>query len=127
MNAREKKIKILIVDDEENIREILSYLLSKRGFITETAKSGKEALDKILQDKPDIITLDIEMPEMDGLETCRRLKENPDTSDIPIIFLSGQEYTNQIIPNMSTSDIEYVKKPCDMEYLIKLINGLVKL
>ncbi len=125
MRRNNKGTKVLIVDDKANIREILSYIFKKRGFIVEGAVSGKEALQKIAQDKPDIIILDVIMPEMDGLETCKRLRENPDTQNIPIIFLSAQRHIAGVIQSIPGAAIEYIQKPCDVEYLLKRINSLI--
>ena len=125
MSGQKKATKILIVDDEECIRECISYGLKKRGFITETAGNGKEALEKVRQNKPDIIILDITMPILDGLETCKQLKKNPDGQNIPIIFLSAQERIDIIIQGMPGAIIKYIKKPFDLEYLLAQINTLI--
>jgi len=123
MNTQNKKIKILIADDENCTRDCIVYLLQKRGFISEGASNGKEALEKVKQDKPDIIILDIIMPVLDGLEVCKQLKENPDTQDIPIILLSSYE-PGQIIQGMPGAKIKYIEKPCGLEYLLAEINNL---
>lgn len=128
MGAKKKGVKVLIVDDEEGIREVIGYILEKRGFIAEDAGNGKKALEKVAQEKPDIIILDIAMPEMDGLQTCKRLRENPDTQDIPIIFLSSQ--SRPIRPTALAREalgapIEYISKPCDIEHLLRRIDSLV--
>ncbi|MFH1678553.1 MAG: response regulator [Candidatus Omnitrophota bacterium] len=126
MGVQNKGKKVLIVDDQENIREVISYVLEERGFIAEDAENGKEALKKVAQDKPDIIILDVAMPEMDGIQACRLLRENPDTRDIPIIFLSAQQRrVFEFISGMQGASIEYIDKPCDMEYLIRRINYLL--
>lgn len=121
---KKKGIKILVADDEKSIREVMSYMFEERGFITRSARNGKEALEKAIQEKPDIIILDIMMPEMDGLEAYRQLKENPDTQGIPIIFLSAQRRIEQIIHHESKAHVEYIEKPCDIEYLVKRIKSL---
>ncbi len=125
MERQKRGIKVLIVDDEEHIREFVSYLLGEKGFITENADNGKEALKKVAQDKPDIIILDVTMPLMNGLEVCARLKEDPSTQDIPIIFLSAQERIGRIIQGMPGATIKYIEKPYDLEYLLAQINELI--
>ena len=65
------------------------------------------------------------MPEMDGIQTCKQLRENPDSQDIPIIFLSTQEYIAETIQDIPGATIEYIEKPCDVEYLFERINSLV--
>ncbi|RKY47321.1 MAG: two-component system response regulator [Candidatus Neomarinimicrobiota bacterium] len=83
-------MKILVVDDEENIRKLVHYNLILDGYDVIMAVDGKEGLEKAIQEKPDLILLDIMMPEMDGLEVCSRLKKNPETRDIPIFMLSAK-------------------------------------
>jgi DNA-binding response OmpR family regulator len=124
MNGGEKSVKILVVDDEGIIRELMTYVLKKKGFITETARDGKEALDKIALDRPDIVILDIVMPGMDGLEVYKRLRKNPDTEHIPIIFLSAEEPIKHAIAAREKTITEYIEKPCDIEYLLKRIKIL---
>lgn len=123
MNSEKKKIKILVVDDENCIKDCIVHLLQRKGFISEGASNGKEALEKVRRDKPDIIILDIAMPVLDGLETCKQLKKNPDTQDIPIILLSSHE-PGQIIQGMPGAAIKYIEKPCGLEYLLTQINKL---
>ena len=124
MNGGEKSVKILVVDDEGIIRELMTYVLKKQGFITETARDGKEALDKIALDRPDIVILDIVMPGMNGLEVYKRIRENPDTEHIPIIFLSAEEPIKHAIAAREKTITEYIEKPCDIEYLLKRIKIL---
>ena len=103
--------KILIVDDEADILEFVSYNLNKEGFNVKTAKSGKKAL-KILNDWiPELIILDIMMPEMDGIELCQNIREQPDLDQTLIIFLTarGESYT-QITALDSGAD-DYSTKP----------------
>ncbi len=127
MRAKKKGAKILIVDDAKIIREIVGYVLEERGFVCEDAGNGKEALLKVNREKPNIIILDIAMPEMDGFQTCKRLRGNPDTQDIPIIFLSAQKPSAEVVENMPGAAIRYIEKPCDAECLLKQIHSLLLL
>ena len=125
MSKKNKCARVLIVDDEEIIREIISYAIKENGFIAEGASNGEEALKKVAQERPDIIILDVAMPQMGGFEVCERLRKNPDTRDIPIIFFSAQRGIEEIIQDMPGAPIEYIEKPGDIEYLLKQINSLV--
>lgn len=125
MRKKNKATKILIVDDEDNVREVISYVLEEKGFITDEAKDGKDALKKISRIKPDAIILDIGMPGMDGLQACRRLRENPRTQNIPIIFLSAQECAAEFIRDMPGAAIEYIEKPFDLAHLLKRIDHIL--
>lgn len=83
--------KILIVDDELDIRELLKKRLEQNKFSATAAANGLEALNICKAEKPDLILLDIAMPEMDGYETCEKLKADKDTRDIPILFLTAKD------------------------------------
>ena len=84
----EKIFKILVVDDEPDILEFLSYNLEKEGFLVETAENGKQALEKAKKNQPDIVLLDVMMPEMDGIEACRTMREMPQFEHTIIAFLT---------------------------------------
>ncbi|MEK6755236.1 MAG: response regulator, partial [Bacteroidota bacterium] len=81
---------ILVVDDEKDILELLRYNLEKEGYRVLTAQDGKEAL-KLVKQSPELVVLDIMMPELDGWEVCKSLRRNPATSRIPIIFLTARD------------------------------------
>ena len=126
MIKENKQIRILIVDDDKDIRELLSHLLQKRGFITEEAKNGKEGLEKISTLKPDIIILDVVMPQMDGFQTCQFLKRDPATQSIPIIFLSSQKEPDNFNGAFPGAAIEYLEKsPYNFGHLLAKINNLI--
>ena len=81
--------KVLIVDDNELIRRLASTLLTKKNYEVATATNGRHAIEQIRSFNPDVILLDVMMPEMDGFECCRRLKSNDSTMDIPVIMVSS--------------------------------------
>ncbi|MBF0303734.1 MAG: response regulator, partial [Desulfamplus sp.] len=88
--SNQSQNRILIVDDNPtNLKVLFEYLSGEKGYKIFIAKNGREALERTANAKPDIILLDIMMPEIDGYETCRRLKEQKETEDIPIIFLTA--------------------------------------
>ena len=77
-------MQVLVVDDEVSIRELLSFNLKKNAYDVLEAADGRQALKMVQEEKPDLLLLDLMLPEMDGLEVCRRLKQHPATADIPV-------------------------------------------
>jgi len=117
---------ILLVDDEKDILEFLSYNLKKEGFAVFTAKSGKEALDKAIKIKPHLIVLDVMMPEMDGIETCMELRKQKQTQDAVIIFLTarGEDYSQ--IAGLDAGADDYISKPVKPKVFLSKINSLLR-
>jgi class 3 adenylate cyclase/CheY-like chemotaxis protein len=103
--------RILIVDDTPANIRVLSSALKQEGYQISVATSGLQALAEVQRLHPDVILLDVMMPEMDGFETCRRLKESHLTSDIPIIFLTARTETTDIVHGFEAGAVDYVAKP----------------
>lgn len=114
-------MKILVVDDEENIRKLVNYNLVLDGFEVIMAIDGKEGLEKAINEKPDLILLDIMMPEIDGLEVCSRLKKNPETRDIPIFMLSAKGQMKDLEDAFDVGADNYITKPFDVDKLSEII------
>ena len=117
--------KILVVDDEEHIVMILKDSLEFSGFQVVTAYNGLEALERVDQDKPDLIILDIGMPKLDGWEVCRRLKADEKSKHIPIIILTAYAQTSDQRKGSQLGADRFVTKPCDLTYLVEEINTLL--
>ena len=118
--------KILVTDDEENIVELLRMNLKAAGFLPICAYSGMEALDKARRMRPDLILLDIMMPGMDGLETCRKLRENPQLKKVPIIFLSARSEEADKVIGLGVGADDYITKPFGIRELIARINAVLR-
>lgn len=103
--------KILVVDDENNIQELLRYTFEREGYIVLTAPGGREAYNTACAQKPDLIILDIMLPEMDGYEVCRMLKSNRETAGIPIIMLSARREEMDKVVGLELGAEDYVTKP----------------
>lgn len=117
--------KILVVDDSTANLELVTTLLSSVGYTVSTAISGERAINRLRTYKPDLILLDIQMPGMDGFETCRELKNNPDTAPIPVIFLTALSDVGAIVRGFSLGGIDYINKPFqELELLIRVKNHL---
>jgi two-component system OmpR family response regulator len=100
--------KILIVDDDPHIRQVLSFALAKAGMETSEAGDGEAALSAVSARKPDLVVLDINMPAMDGLEVCRRLRA---AGDLPILFLSSRDDEVDRVVGLELGGDDYVVKP----------------
>jgi two-component system alkaline phosphatase synthesis response regulator PhoP len=117
---------ILVVDDEQDILDLLSYTLEKEGFHVRTASTGLKALKEVEKHVPDLILLDVMMPEMDGVETCRLLRENPKYADIIIAFLSarGEDYSQ--IAGFEAGADDYITKPIKPRVLVTRVQALLR-
>jgi len=116
---------ILVVDDEEYIREMLNLMLQLNGFQVEEAEDGKDALRILQSTKPDIIILDVMMPKMDGISLCKALRNTPETAKLPIIMLSGKTQMNAEKAGLEAGANLYMFKPMKIMELIANIRLLL--
>ena len=119
------KGKILVVDDEIYIVHILDFSLGIEGYEVMTALDGEQALAKVAQDRPDLIVLDIMMPKLDGYETCKALKQNPATHDIPVILLSAKGRNVDQKVGFEVGADDYITKPFSPRKLVERINAIL--
>ena len=119
-------IKILVVDDDPDIIEILRYNLSLAGYQVKTAFNGKEAVKKAKLFLPEIILLDIMMPEMDGIEACTQIKSLPSLNKTMIIFLSARSEDFTQIAAFDAGGDDYISKPVKPKILLRKIRSVVK-
>lgn len=124
--SEERLSKILLVDDEQDILDMVQYNLDKEGFQVFTAGNGVEAIEIARKEVPDIVLLDVMMPEMDGMETCVEMREIPELSNTMIAFLTarGEDYS-QIAGFESGAD-DYITKPIKPRVLISRIKALLR-
>lgn len=120
------KPKILIVDDETDAVELLKFNLKPAGFDTLAAHNGNEAIQKARQDSPDLILLDLMLPEMDGLEVCKVLRGDSSTSDIPIIILTAKTAEIDRVLGLEFGADDYLTKPFSARELILRIRNLLR-
>jgi len=113
---------ILVVDDSQDLVEILRITLEWKGFNVRCAYSGEELFASLKEQKPDLIILDIMMPEMDGLEVLTRLKENPDTASIPVILLTAKALDEDVLRGHKMGADSYITKPFTPTHLLQGIN-----
>ncbi|HEX5647223.1 MAG TPA: response regulator, partial [Nitrospira sp.] len=110
MNTSSSK-KVLVVEDERDILQLVTLYLEKEGFRVLTATTGIEALKKVKDEKPDLLILDLMLPEMDGLEVCKRVRAMPDTAMLPIIMLTAKAEESDTIVGLELGADDYVTKP----------------
>jgi len=115
--------KVLVVDDDPHIREVISFALEKAEMSVTLANDGKQALSSFDKNPSDIIVLDINMPEMDGLECCRELRKS---SDVPILFLSSRDDEIDRILGLEIGGDDYVTKPFSPRELVARVNVILK-
>lgn len=120
------KYKILIVDDDPSIREIIEYNLIKEGYETYTASNGRQALDVAEEVNPDLIILDVMMPDMDGIECCKILRSNVNMKDVVITFLSARSEDYSQIAGFDAGADDYIAKPIRPNLLNSRVKALLK-
>ena len=118
---------ILIVDDAPANLELLRKLMSEQGYQTYVATSGERALAIAQRAQPDLILLDVLMPDMDGIETCRRLKQHPLTQRIPVIFMSAKTETEDVVAGLDCGAVDYIRKPLRMAEVCARVRAQLKI
>lgn len=118
--------KILLVDDEPDIVEFLSYNLKKEGYTVLNASNGKDAVSIAKREKPHLIILDVMMPDMDGIETCREIREQPGLKDTVIAFLTARNEDYSQVAGFDVGADDYITKPIKPRVLISRIKALLR-
>lgn len=116
---------ILVIDDDESMLEIIKSSLNKSGFNAITAVSGQEGLQIAAKTKPDAIILDWMMPEMDGNEVLKNLKNNSDLKSIPVMMLTAKDEINNISESLTLGAKEYIVKPFDLENMVLRLRNMI--
>lgn len=123
---KKKEIKILLVDDEPDILEIVGYNLTAEGYQVITAENGMEAVKKAKKERPQLIILDVMMPEMDGIEACEQIRKIPDLSETIITFLTarGEDYSQ--VAGFDAGADDYITKPIKPKVLVSKVKALLR-
>ena len=116
--------KVLVVDDEESILTLLKYNFEKAGLIVITAEEGKKALEKVKEEKPDLIILDIMLPGMDGIEICKGLRK--EDNNIPILMLTAKDEEIDKILGLEIGADDYITKPFSIRELMARVKALLR-
>lgn len=117
---------ILVVDDNPTNLEVLSESLIQAGYQVAVAIDGESALEQVVYHRPELILLDVMMPGIDGFETCQRLKENPETYDIPVIFMTALSETQHKVRGLSLGAVDYITKPFQQEEVMARVRVHLK-
>ncbi len=117
--------RILVAEDEKDIRELIAFTLRFAGFDVLLATNGAEAVEVAEAERPDLVILDVRMPKMSGYEACRRLKENPRTASLPIVFLSAKGQDSEIQQGLESGAEEYILKPFAPDELIQQVQDIL--
>src|ERR1035438_4236045 len=110
--------RILVVDDQPGNIQVVGSVLGKLGYEITPALDGPTALKRLAVHTPDLILLDLLMPEMDGCEVCRRLRENPEWEDLPVIFLSAADDKDLVVQALEAGGVDYITKPFNQSELV---------
>ncbi len=120
--------RILVVDDDEEIRIFLTTLLSDEGAATFEGADGGEAIEKAIDTRPDLITLDLSMPGKDGIEAFTDLRNNPSTREIPVCIITGHPEFRKVIYDRPVAVPEgFIEKPCDPDHVVETIHRILGL
>lgn len=120
------KKSILVVEDESDILELVRYNLTREGYDVREAASGEAALKLVKTVKPDLVLLDLMLPEIDGLEVCRRLKAEPTTAEIPVVMLTAKGEEADIVAGLELGADDYVTKPFSPRVLIARVRAVLR-
>mgnify|MGYP006324828317 CR=1 FL=1 len=117
--------KILIAEDERDIRDLVAFTLRFAGYEVVTASNGEEAVGLAPEENPDLILMDVRMPRMTGYEACRVLKASPDMKDIPVVFLSAKGQESEIQTGLEVGAEEYLLKPFAPDQLTDRVKAIL--
>lgn len=123
---KKKDIKILLVDDEQDILEIVGYNLSQEGYKIVTASNGKEAIAVAKKELPQLIIMDVMMPEMDGMEACENIRKLPELKDVIITFLTARSEDYSQVAGLDAGADDYIAKPIKPKLLISKVKALLR-
>jgi two-component system, OmpR family, response regulator len=124
MTENDRIPQVLVVDDEPNIRELVQVALKFHGCAVTTAASGREALRQADATRPDLIVLDVMMPDMDGFEVCRRLRAGG--NEVPVIFLTARDTSSDTVTGLVIGGDDYVTKPFSVEALVARVRAVLR-
>jgi DNA-binding response OmpR family regulator len=120
-----KKNKILVVEDEESLLKLESILFTSKGYTVTGVRDGRSALEAIAADRPDVVVLDVMLPDTDGFDICRAIKQNPATSALPVIMLTAKKSSLDLERGKLAGADAYITKPFKSVKVLEVIEGLI--
>jgi two-component system phosphate regulon response regulator PhoB len=120
------QLRVLLVEDERDLLELLKYNLAREGYDVDTAMTGEEALKRVRAQPPDLILLDLMLPAMDGLEVCRSLKGRAHTAGIPVIMLTAKGEESDIVRGLELGADDYITKPFSPKVLLARVHAVLR-
>src|SRR6266545_4794948 len=120
-----EKNRILVVEDEESLLKLESILLSSKGYNVTGVMDGKAALKEVQLNRPDLVILDTMLPEMDGFEVCRQIKQNPETSNIPVVMLTAKKNSQDLARGQEVGSDAYITKQFKSSKVLDTIQELL--
>lgn len=126
LQAQQSRQKILVVEDEEDILELIRYNMEKSGYNVIEAMTGESALEQVRTEHPELVLLDLMLPGIDGLEVCKSLKNNPRTRHIPIVMLTARGEESDIVIGLELGADDYITKPFSPKVLIARVKAVLR-
>ena len=120
------KLKVLVVDDDPDIRRLVEMVLAREGFLATSVESAQEAYKKVAASKPDLIVLDLQLPDEDGFTICKKIRSDPSTAHIPILMLTVQSVDSYKIAGLELGADDYVIKPFNQAELAARIKAILR-
>jgi len=120
-----KRERILVVEDEESLLKLESILLSSKGYSVTGVMDGRSALEEVRANRPDLVILDIMLPEIDGFEVCRQIKEDPDTRHIPVLILTAKKNSQDLARGQQVGCDAYITKPFKSAKVLDMVQELL--
>jgi DNA-binding response OmpR family regulator len=118
--------RILVVEDEGDLREVLAYNLTREGYRVSTASGGARALDLVRRERPDLVVLDLMLPDLDGLEICRRIRREAEVAATPILILTAKSEESDVILGLGVGADDYVTKPFRVRELVARVKAVLR-
>ena len=116
-----------VIDDDPSSLHLLEFILKQKGYNVTSSTSGEKALNHFEKEKPDLILLDILMPKMDGYEVCRKIKQKPEIKDVPVIFITASNDTEELIRGFDAGAVDFISKPINKPELLARVNTHLEL